>query len=112
MDDVGAADRREVFEHAIGELVDDVGQRLLGQVMRPGLDEDDLVVGLDVDDRGETLTIGAGVGDALDAALGEGRDHLADVDVHPAAVARTGLEQGRGVQGDDGDTTHLCVQRS
>ena len=36
----------------------------------------------------------AGVGDALDATLGQGGDQLTDVHVHAASVALAGLEQG------------------
>ena len=85
--DVGAAVGREVLEHAVGELVEDVGERLLRQVVRPGLDVHDAVAGLDEHLGREPGAVGAGVGGALDAGLGERRHHLAHVHVHPAAVA-------------------------
>ena len=39
-------------EHAVGELVDDVEEVLLGEVGRAGVDVHDPQAGLDVDDLG------------------------------------------------------------
>ena len=50
--------------------------------------------------------VGAGVRRALDAGLGERRRDLAHVDVHPAAVAGTRLEQRRRVERDHRDALH------
>ena len=43
---------------------------------------------------------------AGDAGAGQGGRELADVDVHAATVARAGLGQGGGVQGEDGEPAH------
>ncbi len=93
VDDVGATVGGEVCEHALGELVDDLGERLLGEVMGPGLDIDHPMVRLDPHLGREPGAVGACVGGALQPGLGQRRHHLADVHVHPAAVARTGLQQ-------------------
>ena len=111
VDDVGAAGGREVLEHPVGELVDDVGQRLLGEVMRSGLDVHDPVAGLDRAPRGQARAVGPGVRGALDPGLRQRRHDLADVDVHPAAVARPGLEQRRRVEGDHGNAMHQEIKR-
>ena len=47
--DTGAA--AHVVEHAVGECIELVGERLLGQVVRPGRDVHDAVAGLDGDLR-------------------------------------------------------------
>ena len=49
---VDVAERPQVVAHAVGELVDDVGQLLLGEVGRAGLDVDDPEARLDLDDLG------------------------------------------------------------
>ena len=101
VDDVGRAIRSEPLHHPVAELVRDIGQRLFRQVMRTGLDVDDPVIRLDLHLGRETLPIGASEGDALDAGLRQRRDELAYVDVHSPAVARAGLQERRGVEGDD-----------
>ena len=106
MNDVGAAVGLQVLEHPVGELVEDVGERLLGEVVRPGLDVDDAMTGLDEHLGREPGAIGSGVRGALDTRLGERRHHFAHVDVHPTAVARTGLSERRRVERDHGHSLH------
>ena len=106
VDDVGAAVGLEVLEHAVGELVEDVGERLLREVVRAGLDVHDAVTGLDEHLGREPGAVGAGVRGALDAGLGERRHHLAHVHVHPAAVAGARLSERRRVEGDHGHSLH------
>ncbi len=109
--DVGATVLGEILEHTIGELVDDLGQCLLGQVVRTGLDVDHPVIGLDPHLRRQPVAVGPGVGGALETGLRQRRHHFAHVHVHAAAVARTGLEQRRRVQGNDGNSTHQRFKR-
>ena len=106
MDDVGAAVGLEMGEHTVGELVEDVGERLLREVVRAGLDVHDAVTGLDEHLGRQPGTVGAGVGRALDACLGERRHHLAHVHVHPTAVAGARLGERRRVKGDRSHSLH------
>ncbi len=72
-----------------------------GRWCGPGFDVDHAMVRFDQHLGSETFAVGAGEGDALDTRLRERRHELADVDVHPAAVARPGLQQRRRVERDD-----------
>ena len=95
------------LEHPVGELVDDGGEGLLGQ--RLGGAGGDVVhaqAGLDVDHRREAGRPRPREHVAGDARAGQGGGQLADVDVHAAAVTRSGLGQGRGVQREDGEAAH------
>ena len=107
VDGVGAVAGRHAGQHRFGELGDEPVQRLLGHGRdRPG---GDVVHGeprLDVDDRRLLGVEGPGVHVAADARPGEGGGELADVDVHPAAVAGARLGQGRGVHREHGERTH------
>ena len=91
MERVDVAEVLEVGGDPVGEGVDDVGELLLGQVDRPGVDVDDPEPRLDVDDVGRVEVGAAGEHVGLHARLGEGRHELPHVDVHAAAVALAGL---------------------
>ena len=106
VDGVDVVRAPQVGEHAVGELVDDFGQLLLGQVGRTGVDVDDPEAGLDVDDVGQVVAPAAHVHRAGDAGLGQRRHELAHVDVHAPAVARAGLGQRGRVQREDGQRAH------
>ena len=103
----GPGRARHASEHPGRELLDHAGQGLLGQALEGARRH---VVhpqaGLHVDHLGEVGRPGPGEHVAGDAGAGECRRQLADVDVHAATVARAGLGQGRGVQGQDGEPAH------
>ena len=61
---------------------------------------------LDHDLVGQSVAVGAGEGGGLDARLGERRPQLADVHVHPTAVAGTRLQQRRRVERDHRGALH------
>jgi hypothetical protein len=98
VDHVDAARLRDVVPHAVGEDVDELGQLLLGHVVRAGLDVGDRVARFDEDLVRQTRPVGARVRRALDAGLGERRRDLAHIDVHAATVPRTWLHQRRRVE--------------
>ena len=102
--DVREAD--EVLADAVGEVVDDVRELLLGEVGGPGLDVDHPEPRLHLDDLGAGLVATAGEDVGAHAGLGQRRHQLADVDVHAPAVALPGLGERRGVQREDGETAH------
>ena len=108
---VDAAAGPDVGEHAVGELVDQLGERLLGDVGGAGGDVHDPEPGLDVDDVGQLVVPAADVDRAGHAGLGERGRQLAHVDVHAAGVARARLGERRGVQGEDGQRAHDGAQR-
>ena len=85
--------REEVGLHAIGELVDRVGQRLLRQVRRAGGDVHDPEARLDLDDVGQLRVPAAHVDRGVDPGLRELRHELAHVHVHAARIALTGLKE-------------------
>ena len=92
--------------HAVGERVDDVGELLLGEVGRAGVDVDHPEPGLHLDDLGGVVVPAAGEHVGLHAGLGQGRDQLADVDVHARRCRPAGLGERRRVQGEDGEAAH------
>ena len=91
---VDVADGQQVGAHAVGELVDDVGQLLLGEVSGSRLDVDDPEPGLDLDELGRGVVPPAREHVGGDAGLGQGGHQLADVDVHAPAVALPGWASG------------------
>jgi hypothetical protein len=101
----------DVSQDTVGELVDDLGQCVLVERWRSGVDMHDAEAGFDVGDRRQVSGGATGVDDAVDPRLGERGDELAHVDVHAAPVARPGLgERGR-VEREDPETAHQCAQR-
>ena len=98
VDHIGSVVAGEPVEHPSTELVDHLGQGLLGEVVRTGLDVDHAVAGFDHDLVGQSVTIGASEGGALDAGLGERRHEFAHVHVHAATVAGSRLEERRRVE--------------
>ncbi len=106
---IGAEALRRVhaLEHAVGELLDHPGKHLLGDgCRRAGGDVVDTEPGLDAEGGGKVVRPRPGEDIADHPGPGQGRRELADVDVHAAAVPRSGLGQGRGVQRKDGQTPH------
>ena len=110
VDHVDSTGRLDVLADPVGEHVDLLGERLLGELERTGRDVDHGVARLDDQLARQSRTIGTGVRRALDAGLGERRGDLAHVHVHPSAVARAGLDERRRVQGDQGDASHDKVK--
>ena len=93
VDRVGAALAPQVAGHAVGELVDDLGQVFLGQLGWPGIDVHDPETGLDVDHLGQVVGPPAHVDLGTHTGLGQRGDELPHVDVHAAGVAAAGLGQ-------------------
>ena len=112
MDDVGAPARFEVVAHLVGELVDRLRERFLRKVGRTDVDVAHPEPRLDRDLGSEAISPRAHVHRAVDARLGQGRDELAHVHVHPARVGNARLGERRGVQREDGEATHGRCQRS
>ena len=110
VDQVDSTSRLDVFAHPVGEHVDLVGERLLGEPERTGGDVDHGMTRLDDQLSGQSWAIGPGVRRALDARLGECRGDFAHVHVHPSAVAGAGLGERRGVQRDQCDASHDSVK--
>ena len=106
MDHVGPTGGLEVLGDAVGKHVDLFGERFLGEVERTGWDVNHGVPGLDEQLDWQTGTIGARVGRAVDAGLGERRRDLAHVHVHPPAVAGTWLDEWGRVEREQGDPRH------
>ena len=96
----------QLGEDPVGELVHELGQPLLGHVVRTGVDVDDPEPGLDVDDVGQVVAPAPCVHRARDARLRQRRHELAHVHVHAPAVAGAGLCQRGRVQGEDGQRAH------
>ena len=108
---VGATVGGEPRQHTVGELVDDLGEGLLGQVDGPRRNVHHPEPRLDVDDVGQPIGPAPDVDVARHAGLGERRDQLAYVDVHAAAVAGPRLDERRRVQGKDRESSHQEPQR-
>ncbi len=106
VDGVGAALAAQVAGHAVGELVDDLGELFLGQVGRTGLHVHDPEAGLDVDHLGEVVGPAPHVDLGAHAGLGQRGDQLAHVHVHAAGVAAARLGQGGRVQRQHGERSH------
>ena len=106
VDDVGAHAGLEVVAHLVGELVDGLGQRFLRKVGRTDVDVAHPEPGLDRHLGRQALAPRAHVHRAVDACLGQGRDELAHVHVHPAGVGNARLGERRGVQREDGEAAH------
>ena len=87
------------------------GSSSLGRSHGPARDVDDPEPRLDRHLVGEVVAPAAHVDPAVDARLGERGHELADVHVHPAAVAGARLGQRRRVQGEDGQAAHEEGQR-
>ena len=88
---VDVAERPQVGADPVGERVDDIRQLLLGEVRRAGLDVDDPEAGLDLDHLGAGVVPAPGEDVGGHPAWARADTELADVDVHAAAVALTGL---------------------
>ena len=87
--------RLHALEHAVGELLDDGGQVLLGhRHRRAGRDVVQPEAGLDGLDGREVVGPGPGEHVAAHAGPGQRRRQLADVDVHASTVPGAGLGQG------------------
>ena len=108
MEDVGGT-LGQVGGDAVGELVDDRRQVLLGQVDRAGRHVDDLETRLHVDPLGQVVGVAAHEHPHVDAGLGQRRGELTHVHVHATGVAAARLGQRRGVEGEDGDVGHGFV---
>ena len=112
VDDIDAAAAVDVVHDAVGELVDDAGQLLLGQVGRAGVDVHDPEARLDRDLVGQVVAPPAHVRRAVDARLRQRRHQLAHVDVHAAAVAGARLGERRRVERKHRQPPHREGQRS
>ena len=92
VDDIGSVVAGDPVEDAVSELVGDLGQRLLGKVVRPCRDVDHAVPGFDHDLAGQVVAVGSGERGGLDTRLGQCRAQLAYVHVHAATVAGPRLQ--------------------
>ena len=102
-----AGARHHERQHVVGELVDDVGQRLLGHGgERSGGDVVDPQARLDGLGGRERLRPRPGVDVALHPGAGQRRGQFPHVDVHSPAVPGAGLGQGGGVQGEHRQSSH------
>ena len=101
----------QVLHDAPGELVDDLGEVLLREVGRAGVDVDDPEAGFDLDDVGQLVAPPPDVHPGGHAGLGEGGDQLTHVDVHAAGVADARLGERRRVQRQDSEGSHDWTQR-
>jgi hypothetical protein len=112
MEDVGTPPRLaalplEALEHGVGEGVDQDRQLLLGHhVQRPGPEVMDPEAGLDLNRRRQAAPPRSGVHVTVHARPDQARRQLAHVHVHAATVARSGLGEGRRMEGEDGEAVH------
>jgi len=97
MDDIDRIGEKH-RSHPIGELVDDAGEIFLGEIHRTGINVDDTKTGLDLNLVGQTVGPPPHINRAVGPDLGQRRNQLSHVDVHPSCIARPRLDQGRGVE--------------
>ena len=87
-----------VFGDTLGKLGDAVFEFFLAELVRAGFDVDHFKAGLNLDDRFKILSPASHIDAAVNTGLGQAANKLADVDIHAAAIARTGLGKRRSVQ--------------